>query len=139
MAEINFAQIVSRGGSQNTAFEELCCQLASKTLPTDQKFERFRGAGGDGGVECVVRLPDGSMTGWQAKYVFDIDDLIQQAGESLKTALSVHKELTKYIICFPFDLTGKTNRKGKSESEKLQAWIDIRLRKYGIDWNVASE
>lgn len=124
MAEINFAQIVPRGGSQNSAFEELCCQLASKSLPAKAKFERFRGDGGDGGVECIAQLNNGSKIGWQAKYVFDIDALINQVDKSLRTALSVHKELTKYIICFPFDLTGKTKRKGKSESEKFKIWAD---------------
>ena len=68
--------------------------------------------------------------GWQAKFLFDINGLIKQASASLATALSVHNDLVEYVVCFPFDPTGKTARKGKrgpapkSETEKLNAWIE---------------
>src|ERR1039457_235109 len=110
MTNINFNSIAARAGSQSNAFEELCCQLARRACPTGASFERFRGAGGDGGVECIARRADGSMTGWQAKFVFDIDGLIAQANESLQTTLTIHKDLKEYIVCFPFDPTGKTGR-----------------------------
>src|SRR5215468_1556996 len=112
MSDINFKSIAARCGSQPNAFEELCCQLARRTC-AGSMFDRFHGAGGDGGVECIVHLADGTLTGWQAKFVFDVEDLIAQANDSLETALSVHKNLTKYIVCFPFDPTGKTARKTK--------------------------
>src|SRR6266478_9902178 len=105
MADTNFHRIAPRTGSQSGAFEELCCQLARRTVETGQIFERFRGAGGDGGVECLVRRSDGSVIGWQAKFVFDTDNLIKQGSESLRTALSIHENLTKYVVCFPFDPT----------------------------------
>lgn len=81
-------------------------------MPGATKFERFRGAGGDGGVECLAHNSDGTVTGWQSKYVYDFDDLIKQLTKSFDTALAVHKTLTKYVVCFPFDLSGKTGRKG---------------------------
>jgi hypothetical protein len=90
MMEIDFGKIASRGGSVENAFEELCCQLANRTRPAGTKFERYRGAGGDGGVECKAIDAHGSAVGWQAKYVFDIDGLLKQAKGSLKTALSIH-------------------------------------------------
>jgi hypothetical protein len=80
-------------------------------------------------VECLARLVDGSVTGWQAKFVFDIDGLITQSNDSLQTALSIHKDLKKYIVCFPFNPTGKTGRTNKlgrpakSETDKLKGWI----------------
>ena len=129
MADIDFHKIAARSGSQSNAFEELCCQLAKRSRPTDEPFERFRGAGGDGGVECISQLNDGSMIGWQAKFVFDVSALIAQAKISLRTALSIHDDLTKYIVCFPFDSTGKTGRTArqgrpaKSGSENLNTWI----------------
>ena len=129
MPNINFKSIAARAGSQLNAFEELCCQLARRTCPAGVSFERFRGAGGDGGVECITRCADGSMTGWQAKFVFDIDGLIAQANESLQTALTIHKDIKEYIVCFPFDPTGKTGRTtklgrpAKSEADKLDGWI----------------
>src|SRR5947209_3206186 len=113
MLDINFHRIAARNGSQSNAFEEFCCQLARRTAHIGDIFERFRGAGGDGGVECITRRPDGSVIGWQAKFVFDADSLITQASQSLRAALSIHESLTKYVVCFPFDPTGKTARKSK--------------------------
>lgn len=123
MSEIDFGKIAPRGGSVESAFEELCCQLASRTRPAGTKFERYRGNGGDGGVECKTINANGSATGWQTKYVFDIEGLLRQAQQSLETALSVHADLTCYVVCFPFDLTGKTARKGKSQTEKFDEWV----------------
>ncbi len=123
MAEIDFEKIAPRCGSVENAFEELCCQLASRTRAVGTRFERYRGDGGDGGVECRVIDSSGSSTGWQTKYVFDIDGLLKQAGQSLQTALSVHTDLTRYVVCFPFDLTGKTARRGKSQAEKFDEWV----------------
>jgi len=120
--ELEFKNISARGGSVENAFEELCCQLASRSRPVGTRFERYRGAGGDGGVECKVIDANGSVTGWQTKYVFNIDGLLRQAQLSLETALSVHRDLTCYVVCFPFDLTGKTARKGKSQTEKFDIW-----------------
>ncbi len=122
MPELDFRNIAARGGSVENAFEELCCQLASRSRPAGTKFERYRGAGGDGGVECKVIDANGSVTGWQTKYVFDIDGLLKQARLSFETALSVHADLTRYVVCFPFDLTGKTGRKGKNQTQKFDEW-----------------
>jgi len=135
MPDIKFKSIAARCGRQSNAFEELCCQLARRTCAPGLVFERFHGAGGDGGVECAVHLADGTLTGWQAKFVFDVEDLIAQANYSLATALSIHKNLTKYIVCFPFDPTGKTGRKtkkgkpAKCQTEKLDAWIKKAIAK----------
>lgn len=122
MLELDFKNIAARGGSVENAFEELCCQLASRSRPAGTKFERYRGAGGDGGVECKVIDANDSSTGWQTKYVFNIGGLLKQAQLSVETALSVHADLTRYVVCFPFDLTGKTGRKGKSQTEKFDEW-----------------
>lgn len=122
MPELDLRNIAARGGSVENAFEELCCQLASRSRPAGTKFERYRGAGGDGGVECRATHESGAAIGWQAKYVFDIEGLLKQAKLSLATALSVHADLTRYVVCFPFDLTGKTAHKGKSQTEKFDEW-----------------
>ena len=96
MDDFDFRQIAPRCGGQREAFEELCCQLANRTLPDETVYKRLWGAGGDGGVECLAELPNGYRIGWQAKYVFDIDSLIAQATISLTTALRVHSTLTRY-------------------------------------------
>ncbi len=120
--DIDFKQIVPRCGSQRDAFEELCCQLAHRTVPKDASYKRLQGAGGDGGVECFADLPNGSRVGWQAKYVFNIESLLRQATGSLTTALKIHPNLTRYVVCFPFDLTGPTGRSGLSGHEKFDSW-----------------
>jgi len=124
--DFDFRQIAPRLGGQREAFEELCCQLARRTIPGDANYMRLHGAGGDGGVECFADLPDGTRVGWQAKYVFDVDSLISQADSSLSTALKIHSTLTCYIVCFPFDLTGPTGRRGRSGQEKFEDWCKKR-------------
>src|SRR6202008_3747037 len=52
-------------------------------------------------------------------------NLLAQLDEPLATALKLHPTLSRYIVCFPTDLTGKTNRKGRSGVEKFQYWRDI--------------
>ena len=122
MAEINCREIAPRCGGKREAFEELCCQIARRVVPPDASFVRIHGAGGDGGVECFADLADGSRIGWQAKYVFDVVPLLKQLTKSLETAIEVHESLTKYIVCFPFDLTGPTGRKDASGVKKFNEW-----------------
>ena len=117
--EIEFDHILPREGSKSASFEELCCQLARRE--SGGGFIRKQGKGGDGGIECYDESIDG-FVGWQAKYVSDVDKLITQATHSLTTALNVHSNLTNFILCFPFDLTGQTARKGRSGVEKLNDW-----------------
>lgn len=126
MQDFDFRRIAPRLGGRREAFEELCCQLARRTLPNDANYVRLHGAGGDGGVECFADLPDGTRIGWQAKYVFDVDRLIRQLDLSLTTALRIHPTLTCYIVCFPFDLTGPTGRRGRSGQEKFEEWRNTR-------------
>jgi len=122
MDDFDFRHIAPHCGGQREAFEELCCQLAHRSLPGDAKYIRLQGAGGDGGVECFADLPDGNRVGWQAKYVFDVHSLIRQATTSLTTALRIHSTLTRYVVCFPFDLTGPTGRRGRSGQEGFDDW-----------------
>lgn len=145
MTDINFKNIIARGGSQARAFEELCTQLAIKTLKGTETFERYHGDGGDGGVECVAKSMDGSITGWQSKFVSNINDLIKQASSSLATAIKIHPTLKKFIVCFPFDLTGQTGRTTKkgipaqSGSEKLNKWIKQAVANYKAQGAVLDE
>ena len=117
--DIDFSRIVPRFGGKSEAFEEMCCQLARRVM--GDGLRRVDGSGGDGGVECYFDTPDGRF-GWQAKYVFKVDNLISQASGSLGEALNIHPELTRYYLCFPFDLTGPTGRRGRSGIEKFEEW-----------------
>jgi hypothetical protein len=106
--------------------------LARRLASVDSKFDRFRGSGGDGGVECIERTRDGQVIGWQAKFVFDTGKLIKQANESLDAALKVHPDLTEFVLCYPFDPTGPKGRKTKDgklascDLHKLDGWVEDR-------------
>jgi hypothetical protein len=55
--------------SRNSAFEELCCQLAEyEQAPQGARF--IRKGTPDAGVECLWILPTGGEWGWQAKFLF---------------------------------------------------------------------
>ncbi|HHX60383.1 MAG TPA: hypothetical protein GX707_06560 [Epulopiscium sp.] len=127
---INWRNIRIHNNSQNNAFEELVCQFARRDCPSNNKKFMRLGAP-DGGVECFWEMIDGSKIGWQAKYVFTIEDLISQADNSIKTAMKNHPTMVKYIIATPFNLpdphyTGKGGKPVKSAnvkwSEKVEQW-----------------
>ena len=122
---IDFKAIVPKSGSRHGAFEELCCQLARRSERPLQ-FTRLRGDGGDGGIEGYVESSDGKR-GWQAKYVFDPSRLVKQASKSFRTAIENHLDLRSFVLCFPFDLTGKT-RRGQGSVQKLDDWRASELR-----------
>lgn len=91
-------------------------------MPPESQFQRFRGAGGDGGVECLWTFPDGTESGYQVKYIFKLSK--QQLTDSVKQAITVHPKLTQYTFFFPYDFAGPTGRTGKSESEKFSGYIE---------------
>ncbi|MGP3609977.1 hypothetical protein [Anoxybacteroides rupiense] len=130
MQEINFFQIRPYNGGKREAFEELCCQVFRRVppreLPNGSSYSRFRGAGGDGGVEAIWILPNGEKIGVQSKF-FEVlgDSQFRQMSDSLFQAVKNHPQLVQYVFCLPFDPTGPRagGRLGKSQSEKLQEWV----------------
>jgi hypothetical protein len=78
-------------------------------------------------------LTDGTEIGWQAKYVFSIEDLISQVDKSIRTAIKNHPTMFQYIVATPFNLpdphyTGKAGRPVKSSktkwTEKVKSWVE---------------
>ncbi|MBE9046965.1 hypothetical protein IQ255_21585 [Pleurocapsales cyanobacterium LEGE 10410] len=134
MPEINFQHIRRYGSGVTDSFEELCCQIFHRLsnnsihnfqLPENSKFQRFRGAGGDGGVEALWILPNDNKWGLQCKYFDKLEtSQFKQMKKSLTAAVKNHPELTRYIYCIPFDPTGKKSegKRGKSQTEKLEEW-----------------
>jgi hypothetical protein len=115
IGELDFRYIRALDGRRTEGFEEFCCQLAFRgsDVPAGSRFQRNRGAGGDGGVECFWELPDGSLWGWQTKYFDEFKSAQQrQLTESVETALHNYPALARYTICLPIDLTGRTVRGG---------------------------
>lgn len=137
MLEINFQQIRPYNGGLTDAFEELCCQIFHRLsdnsiqnfqLPKGSQFQRFRGAGGDGGVEAIWILPNGDKWGLQAKYFDKLEaSQFKQLNKSLQTAVRNHPELTQYIFCISFNFTGKTGR-GKGEIDEFETWKKEQLQ-----------
>jgi hypothetical protein len=99
---INWTALRAWDGSQPSAFEELCCQLASSEPPTpDSRFIR-KGAP-DAGVECYWVLPDTSEHVWQAKFFLSAPSTKQwdNLTESFTRALAKHPKMTKFVVCLP--------------------------------------
>ncbi len=102
-SHLNWQNLRSWNGSQQTAFEELCCQLAAyEQVPQNSTFIR-KGAP-DAGVECFWSLPNGDELAWQAKFFDSVDkSQWEQLDKSVKTALEKHPRLISYTICLPLD------------------------------------
>jgi hypothetical protein len=124
---LDFSRIIGGVAGQREAFEDLVCALGRRLPPTaDANFQRIHGAGGDGGVEAVWVLPDGSEHGFQAKFHLKTQDIDWGAIDgSVSTALKIHPKLTKYYIAIATDLTGPTGRKGKTGWER---WDEHRAK-----------
>ena len=118
MVQIDFSKI--RGDlpeGQRGAFEELVCQLARREAPSVGSFRRIEGAGGDGGVECLVQSADGSV-GYQAKFYTKPGEIDWTAiDNSVDTALKLHPNLIRYVIAVPCDFTGRRRASRNRVSE----------------------
>jgi hypothetical protein len=128
--DIDFHHIRPHRGTRDHGFEELCTQLAYlENRPASALYYR-KGIGADAGLECFVRHADESETGWQAKYFSTFDaSQQQQLDESIEHALEKHPQLTRFIVCLPFNL--RDARRGKKKTE-LQRWDDWVKKWEGI-------
>ena len=123
LPDLNLRNIRLHKGSQDKAFEELCCQLASLEPRPVQALHHRKGAGADAGVECFTRWPDGTETGWQVKFYTAMDaSLTRSLDKSIGTALKKHPNLTVYIVCLPFDLSDARTGRAQSPSERWSRW-----------------
>lgn len=126
---IDFSTINAFNGGQRESFEDLICVLAKREPPECAfEFRAHEGCGGDGGVEAVWLLENGSKIGYQAKFFLSIDDTQwKQMDESVEQALNVHPELKTYIIALPRDLTPDRGKKTKGKSQ-WEKWTDRVLK-----------
>lgn len=120
---LNWTQLRSWDGSQNRAFEELCCQLAhAESFPAGSRFTR-KGTP-DAGVECYWTLPSAEETAWQAKFFSSLDKAQwKQLDESVQNALAKHPRLTRYLVCLPFDRADpRIEKNGKKQKSAMSEW-----------------
>ena len=131
MVQIDFSKI--RGDfadGQRGAFEELVCQLARREAPSVGSFRRIEGAGGDGGVECLVQSADGTV-GYQAKFYTKAGEIDWTAiDKSVDTALKLHPDLVRYVIALPCDFTGRRRTRGDNVSEGTWGIWNERVAKW---------
>lgn len=126
MTSIDFNNIRPLG-SQNDGFEEFVCQLAHRmNVPTGKRF--VRNGRPDGGVECYWELDNGDLWMWQAKFFNSVPGAPQfsQIDDSVRTALSLYRNVKRYYIAIPQDLPddGKATTKSarKRYEEKVEQW-----------------
>ena len=117
-------------GSVNDGFEELVCQLAHRIdVPGGKSF--VRNGRPDGGAECYWELENGDLWLWQAKFFASTPGASQfeQISDSVKTALRLHRNVKKYYIAVPQDLSDDGKEKTKSArkryEEKVAQWHKI--------------
>jgi hypothetical protein len=123
VVSLNWSKLRTWDGSQNKAFEELCCQLAhAEDVPAGSEFRR-KGAP-DAGVECFWTLPSGDETGWQTKFFSSLGSTQwDQIDKSVKTALDKHPRLTRYVVCLPFDRADpRIAKKGNPQKSAMSEW-----------------
>lgn len=121
---IEWKNLRTLGGSQNTAFEELCCQLAAgEPAPPGAKF--IRKGVPDAGIECFWVLPNGNEWAWQAKF-FDKLERAQwtQLDESVRSALDKHPQLTSYTVCLPLDRRDPRIKRRKDLMDQWNAHVE---------------
>ncbi len=102
----DFSSVREVDGKRSAGFEELCVRL-SEALCGGSVVELLRvdGAGGDGGVEAIVKTSDGREIGIQSKYFVSSLGQSQwkQIEKSVSQALTKHPSLTDYFVCVPRD------------------------------------
>jgi hypothetical protein len=136
VSSIPWLQLRVWKGSQQDAFEELCCQIAhTEPVPDGVAFQR-KGRP-DSGIECFWTLRDGREWGWQAKFFPDgLDDQRwAQCDDSVRKALEGHPNLTTLYFCLPHNFPDARLPGRRSAAErrtqhqtKWAAWAAARGR-----------
>ena len=121
---VDFRNIRQWRGSQDQAFEELCYQLRDGTPPGAKLVKT---GNPDGGLEWYVTFRNGVQWGWQAKYSFTIDSLLQGMEKSLKTIVEGRSNCRRLTFCIPFDLPdavegGKRKSARQKFEDKKTSW-----------------
>ena len=139
----SFQSIRLWDGSQHRAFEELCYQLLREPedLPSVGSLP-IRTGNPDGGVEWYVELADGTQWGWQAKFMFDIENLLTAMETTVRRIVAERPTLRRLTFCIPMNLPagssgGRRLSARTKYDRKVDAWkqqipgaekIDFRLK-----------
>ncbi len=116
------------GADARRAFEGFSSQLfeswCHRTCGTNVvRVVHVNGAGGDGGVEALCELADGSSIGLQAKWFRDPlgDGQITQIRRSIASASKKRPSVTRYFIAIPRNLADRALDNETSERDRWDA------------------
>lgn len=129
---MNWNSMTTYGDAPSDAFESLCCHLFEISVKglledgEDISFRRYRGAGGDGGVEAVLQVGGVDRAGLQAKWFLSSlgDSQWRQIKGSIDRAMAVHPNLTDYVVCLPRDLGGPKGDGKRCESDRWEGVVE---------------
>ena len=147
MPPLDWSNLRPLDGSQQNAFEELCCQLL-RAEPVAGSATVVRKGRPDAGVEIYRRLPDGEEYGLQAKFFRQSPNAGQwaQIDKSVRIALEKHPRLTHYRVCLPLDRsdgridgTESMMDKWNTRVEKWEGWAAERGITVNFDYVGESE
>ena len=89
--------------------------------PTPKGAESVKTGNPDAGLEWYVTFRNGSQWGWQVKFSFDIDSLLNGMEKSLKTVVEKRPNCRRLTFCIPFDLPDSTaSGKRKSARQRFE-------------------
>ncbi|MET4422959.1 hypothetical protein AB7645_37325 [Bradyrhizobium sp. 956_D2_N1_5] len=134
--DINFRNIRKHRSSQNDGFEELTRQLVLAEPPQNYASIENRGPGADGGVELLVRFPDGRLWGWQSKYFPDSFGAseVAQLKKSFSAALANFPELDRYYVAVPRNFSGHAEGDKDTQTKNwggFKKWCGAEAAKLG--------
>ena len=119
----------THGESKEKAFEIFSNQILKvyceeKYKDRVKKFVVINGAGGDAGIEAYAELWNKNIIAIQSKCFFDVIEAskINQIRKSINTAITIGKNIQKYIVCVPRDLANKKNGAENYERKRGAIW-----------------
>ena len=95
--------------------------------PTPEGAELVKTGNPDAGLEWYVTFRNGSQWGWQVKFSFDIDSLLNGMEKSLKTVVEKRPNCRRLTFCIPFDLpdaveSGKRKSARQRFEDRKKSW-----------------
>ena len=123
--DIEFKLINQHGGSKNRAFEELGFQLLTASIDRNS-WQVTRTGDPDAGLDWYATNSEGEVHGWQAKYIFDIETLLNKMTDSVKTIIDKRPDVTEVTFVIPWNLPDGQPRTGRSArqkyNDKVRSW-----------------